>query len=56
MNLWKQDKGHNKEIELFVNAIKKGRPSPIPYDEIVEVTKITLDLSLDIQGEREETC
>jgi predicted dehydrogenase len=54
MNLWKQDKGHTKEIELFINAIKKQQPSPIPYDEIVEVTKLTLNLSHNIWGEREK--
>lgn len=29
-----QDKGHAKELELFVDAIKNGKDSPISFDEI----------------------
>ena len=35
------DKGHAKELELTVDALKNGRPAPIPFSEIVEVTKTT---------------
>ena len=45
MKLWRQDKGHETEIRSFIDAITKGKPSPIPFDEIVEVTKVALDLS-----------
>jgi polar amino acid transport system substrate-binding protein len=30
----KQDKGHSTEIELFLNSIRDGKSSPIPFDEI----------------------
>lgn len=30
----KQDKGHKKEIELFIEAVQKGKASPIPFEEI----------------------
>lgn len=33
-SLAKQDKGHKKEVELFMDAIKKGKPSPISFDDI----------------------
>jgi len=46
MKLWRQDKGHMNEIRSFVDAITEGKPSPIPFQEIIEVTKISLDLSL----------
>lgn len=29
-----QDKGHKQEIKLFLDSIKEGKPSPIPFDEI----------------------
>lgn len=41
MNLWRQDKGHAAEIEAFVSAIREGRPSPIPFAELVEVTDVS---------------
>lgn len=39
MKLFRQDKGHRAEVEAFVKAIETGRPSPIPFHEIVEVTE-----------------
>jgi predicted dehydrogenase/threonine dehydrogenase-like Zn-dependent dehydrogenase len=41
MNLWRQDKGHAAEMQAFIGAIREGRPSPIPFDELVEVTEIS---------------
>ncbi len=35
------DKGHNKEIELFISAVQKGEPMPINFDEIRAVTLTT---------------
>ena len=39
MNLWSQDKGHSAEMDTLVNAITHGEASPIPFEEIMEVTK-----------------
>ena len=36
-----QDKGHRRELELTIEAIRSGKPSPIPFDELVEVTETT---------------
>lgn len=36
-----QDKGHRDELERTVEAILFGKPSPIPPEEIFEVTEIT---------------
>lgn len=33
-----RDKGHNKELELTVTAMREGQPAPIPFEELVEVT------------------
>jgi predicted dehydrogenase len=36
-----QDKGHRRELQLTIEAIRSGGPSPIPFDELVEVTDTT---------------
>lgn len=45
MNLWRQDKGHGAEVLVFLEAVAKGGPAPIPFKEIEEVTKTTFDLA-----------
>jgi predicted dehydrogenase/threonine dehydrogenase-like Zn-dependent dehydrogenase len=45
MNLWRQDKGHGAEIQAFVEAVQAGAASPIPFEEIVEVTRTTLEIA-----------
>jgi hypothetical protein len=42
MNLWKQDKGANGMAAAFVAAIRTGASSPIPFDELLEVSRTTL--------------
>ena len=39
-----QDKGHNAELKAVVEALEQGNPAPIPFDEIVEVTDVSLAL------------
>lgn len=34
-----RDKGHRRELELTVKAIRDGQPAPIPFEELVEVTQ-----------------
>ncbi len=43
MHLRRQDKGNSACAAAFVQAIEQGLPSPIPFDEIVEVTRATID-------------
>jgi len=45
MNLWRQDKGQENCIQAFVNAIIHGLPSPIPVNEIIEVSRLTLEIA-----------
>ncbi|MFJ8234253.1 bi-domain-containing oxidoreductase [Ureibacillus sp. NPDC094379] len=44
-----QDKGHANGIEAFVNSVKSGEPA-IPFEEIIEVTKVTLDVVAQLRG------
>ena len=36
-----QDKGHRRELQLTIDAIRAGKPSPIPFDQLIEVTQTT---------------
>jgi predicted dehydrogenase/threonine dehydrogenase-like Zn-dependent dehydrogenase len=42
LNLWRQDKGNVACLESWLTAIKNNGQSPIPFDEILEVTRWTL--------------
>ncbi|MCP9440081.1 MAG: bi-domain-containing oxidoreductase [Nitrospira sp.] len=44
MSLWRQDKGQAACAAAFVEAVRRGQPAPIPFDELVEVTKTTFDI------------
>jgi polar amino acid transport system substrate-binding protein len=41
--LWSgaQDKGHAAEVAAFVAAVRRGEPSPVPFDESVAATEAT---------------
>ncbi|HEY9068720.1 MAG TPA: Gfo/Idh/MocA family oxidoreductase, partial [Candidatus Ozemobacteraceae bacterium] len=41
-SLWAQDKGHAEGAKAFIEAVKRGGDAPIPFSEIIEVTKATL--------------
>lgn len=43
MSLWRQDKGHAACVGAFVEAVRSGKPSPIPFDELMEVARVTLE-------------
>ena len=42
MRLWRQDKGANACAAAFLKAVREGQPSPIPFEELVEVARFTL--------------
>lgn len=45
MNLWRQDKGQAACAAAFCRAITEGGTGPIPFDEIIEIARATLDVS-----------
>ena len=45
MNLWRQDKGQNACAEAFVKALGHGCNSPIPLEEIFEVTRVSIEVA-----------
>ena len=44
-----QDKGHKNEIEYFLNSIKSGCGSPIPFSSIVETTLATFAINESVK-------
>lgn len=44
-DLWRQDKGQQACVKSFVDAIESGKPSPIPPDELLEVSRVSIALS-----------
>ena len=44
MNLWKQDKGQSGCAAAFLRSIELGEASPVPYDEIIEVARVSLEV------------
>jgi threonine dehydrogenase-like Zn-dependent dehydrogenase/predicted dehydrogenase len=45
MRLWRQDKGQRACAAAFVRAVLAGDASPIPFDEIVEVSRVSIELA-----------
>jgi predicted dehydrogenase/threonine dehydrogenase-like Zn-dependent dehydrogenase len=41
MKLKKQDKGHAAGVKAFIDAIREGKPSPIPFEEIYLSSRAT---------------
>lgn len=48
-----QNKGHAKEVELFLASVKEGKPAPIPVEEIFQITEVTNALAC---GKAYECC
>jgi predicted dehydrogenase/threonine dehydrogenase-like Zn-dependent dehydrogenase len=45
MNLWRQDKGQVACAAAFVRAVQAGSPSPIALRELIEVSRLAIELS-----------
>lgn len=46
MNLWRQDKGQKACAAAFLRAITTGGHAPIPLEEIFEVARVSIEISL----------
>jgi len=44
MNLWRQDKGNAECVRTFVKAVSSGGEEPIPFEELVEVTRVSFEV------------
>jgi predicted dehydrogenase/threonine dehydrogenase-like Zn-dependent dehydrogenase len=45
MTLWRQDKGQKACAAAFVRALASGGAAPIPYDELMEVSRVAVDVA-----------
>ena len=45
LNLWRQDKGQKACAAAFVQAVTQGGPAPIPFDEVVEVARVSIEVA-----------
>jgi len=43
MNLWRQDKGQRNCAATFVQAVENGLAAPIPFEEVMEVSRVTIE-------------
>ena len=50
MRLMRQDKGQKACSEAFVSAVESGGPEPIPFEEILEVSRVTIELAKQLRG------
>ena len=48
-----QDKGHAREVAAFLDAVRKGAPAPIPFEEIYYSTKMSFDIMKSINAGEE---
>jgi len=44
MRLWRQDKGQIACAKAFVEAARQGGPNPIPLEELMEVSRVTIEV------------
>lgn len=44
-SLWRQDKGQRDCVRAFLGAVANSGPAPIAVDEILEVTRLTIDIA-----------
>lgn len=49
MNLWQQDKGQQVCVAEFLDSIREGKSTPIPADELFEVTRVTINVALELR-------
>lgn len=48
--LMSQDKGQQACATLFIQAIQQGKPSPIPADEVFEVSRVSVQVAQSLRG------
>lgn len=51
LNLWQQDKGQKACAAAFLEAIREGAASPIPYNEIIEVSRVSIEIANSQYGQ-----
>ena len=50
MTLWRQDKGNRACAAAFVAAVRDAHPSPIPFEELMEVSHASTEIEKWLAG------
>ncbi|MGY0219463.1 bi-domain-containing oxidoreductase [Endozoicomonadaceae bacterium StTr2] len=50
MKLMQQDKGQKNCSAAFIEAIKQGKPSPIPFEEVIEVARVSIEVAESLRS------
>ena len=48
-SLWRQDKGQVACVRAFLEAVRSGRASPIPFAELLEVARVTIAIAEQVR-------
>jgi hypothetical protein len=51
MKLLNQDKGQKACASAFLDSIRLGEPSPIPYDEIIANSRVSIEVANKLRSE-----
>ena len=54
MTLWRQDKGQRACCQAFLEAIAHGKVTPIPINEVIEVARVSIAVSLKLRSQVDE--
>lgn len=49
MSTWAQDKGQKKCVSTFIDSVKNGKQSPIPFNELLEVAEFSIKASNELK-------
>ncbi len=52
MQLWRQDKGQRACAAAFMRVVQKGGAAPIPLDQILEVSRLSIEIAAPEQGSK----
>jgi predicted dehydrogenase/threonine dehydrogenase-like Zn-dependent dehydrogenase len=50
MKLLRQDKGQKACVMAFLNAVREGLPSPIDYDEVMESSRVSIEVARSLRA------
>ena len=49
MNLWRQDKGQKRCVAVFLQAVERDAPAPMPLEEVMEVSRVSVAISEELR-------
>ena len=49
MKLYKQDKGQKACAKAFLDSIRDGSPSPIPFNELLEASRVSIEVANNLR-------